>query len=230
MIEEPKALTISRPSRRPTAAQIEAFQKAPTCFVVDAMNGRSAMDATIRPLHPSAPVKRVAGPALTAGNGPGDIRGTFGAMNFVQNGDIIIASADGYQGCATCGDRLAAMMVNQGAMGFVTDGPMRDLAGILETGLPCWCTGLTPNTPFSNGPGTVGLPIQIGGQQVETGDMIIADEDGVVVVPFDQIADVLARLERVIAAEAALDAQIGQSSDLPDHIRRVVEGDDVEFI
>lgn len=65
------------------------------------------MDATIRSLHPSAAVNRMAGPALTTGNGPGDIRATFGTVNFVQDGDIIVAAAGGYRGCAICGDRLA---------------------------------------------------------------------------------------------------------------------------
>lgn len=230
MIEEPKILTIKRPDRRPTQAQIEAFQDAPTSFVVDAMNGKSALDMAIKPLAPDALPGHVAGPALTADNGPGDIMATLAALNFIAEGDVVVSAFGGHQGCAAAGDRVSAMMKNCGAAGFVTDGPMRDWAGIVAVGLPCWCTGLNPNTPFTTGPGTIGLPVQVGGQRVETGDMIVADRDGVVVVPFDQIDAVATRLQQVRALEEALDAQLSGGLDIPDDVKAMISGDDVAYV
>lgn len=230
MIEEPPRLTIKRPDRRPSDAQIEAFRDAPTSFVTDAMDGKSALDIAIKPLAPEALAGHVVGPALTADNGPGDIMATLAALNFVQPGDVVVSAFGGYQGCAAAGDRVSAMMKNCGAAGFVTDGPMRDRAGIVEVGLPCWCTGLSPNTPFGSGPGGVGVPIQIGGHRVETGDMIVADRDGVVVVPFDQIDTVIARLAQVRALEEALDADLSGDVRLPDGVKSLIEGDDVRFV
>ncbi|MEX0284293.1 MAG: RraA family protein [Paracoccaceae bacterium] len=230
MIEEPKTLTIKRPDRRPTPDQIAAFQGAPTSFVTDAMDGKSALDMAIRPLAPDHLPGHVAGPALTAGNSPGDIMATLAALNFIQEGDVVIAAFGGHRGCAAAGDRVSAMMKNCGAAGFVTDGPMRDWDGIVAAGLPCWCTGLNPNSPFTTGPGNVGLPIQIGGHRVETGDMIVADRDGVVVVPFDQIPAVAERLAKVRELEMALDAELSAGLKIPDGVKALIEGDGVEFV
>ena len=100
------------------------------------------------------------------------------------------------------------MMKNAGAAGFVTDGEMRDYEGIVEVGLPAWCTGLSPNSPYSNGPARVGFGAVVGGRRIDSGDLIVADRNGVVVVPFAQIDRVAARLAEIAELEAALDAKV----------------------
>jgi 4-hydroxy-4-methyl-2-oxoglutarate aldolase len=106
----------------------------------------------------------------------------------------------------------------------VTDGFVRDLAGIRSVGLPCFAAGLTPNSPARNGPGTVGLPIVAGGVAVGPGDIVLGDEDGVVVVPFAQIEAAVARLPAVRAAEAALDAKVKSGLQVPDFIQALIDG------
>jgi 4-hydroxy-4-methyl-2-oxoglutarate aldolase len=208
MIEEPPLLRIKANRNRPTAEQIAAFQGVPTSFVCDAMDGAGSLTG-IAPIGEGRDLACVAtGPAITAGNGPADLLACLAALSLVQEGDIVISSVSGHQGSAAAGDRVCGMARNAGAAGFVTDGPMRDYAGIVEAGLPVWCTGLNPASPYGNGPGTVGHPVQLGGQSVATGDMIVADRDGVLVVPFDRIDHVIEKLEAVKAAEAALDAQV----------------------
>ncbi|MBJ3763503.1 RraA family protein [Maribius pontilimi] len=213
MIEEPVKLIVMTDRPRPTAAQIAAFQDTPTGFVVDAMFGRGALDRRIAPVGGHR--HRVAGPALTAENQPADLLATLAALHFLQPGDVLIGGAQGWQGCAAAGDRVCGMARNGGAAGFVTDGPVRDLAGIEEVGLPCWATGLTPASPFTTGPGTVGGALQFGGLQVATGDMIVADSDGVVVVPIARIDAVIARLDQVRALEQALDAEVREGMRVP---------------
>ena len=209
MIEEPVKLTIKKPSRRPTQEQIAAFQGVPTGFVVDAMDGIGALSSTIKPVGDGRDFHCVAaGPALTADNGPGDVLALFAALNFIQKGDVVVGAFSGYQGCAACGDRVVGMMKNSDAAGYVTDGPVRDYQGIVEIGLPMWCTGITPNSPVAQGPGKVGLPIQIGGMEVETGDMIVADRDGVVVVPYELIEQVVSRLDQIKELETTLDKDV----------------------
>ena len=122
------------------------------------------------------------------------------------------------------------MMKNNGAAGFVTDGPMRDYQGIGDVGLAAWCTGLNPNSPVASGPGRVGLPIPVGGMEVETGDMIVADTDGVVVVPFEGIAQVVERLERIVELETALDKEVADGLKLPDAIAELLESDQTRMI
>jgi len=209
MIEEPVKLTIKKPVRRPTQEQIAAFQGVPTGFVVDAMDGTGALNPTIKPVGDGRDFHCVAaGPALTADNGPGDVLALFAVLNFIQKGDVVVGASSGFQGCAACGDRVAGMMRNSDAAGYVTDGPVRDYQGIVEVGLPMWCTGINPNSPVAQGPGKVGFPIQIGGMEVETGDMIVADRDGVVVVPFELIEQVVSRLDKIKALETSLDKEV----------------------
>lgn len=227
MIEEPPILTLQRPARRPSAAQIAAFQGVPTGFVVDAMGGGGVLDAGVSPLDPGR-VEPVAGPAITADNGPGEVLASLGAIHLASPGDVLIAAFDGFQGCAAVGDRVCGMAKNAGVVALVTDGPVRDFEGIQGVGLPVWCTGLTPDTPTGTGPGKVGLPVQIAGQRVATGDMIVADRDGVVVVPFEQIDDVIAHLETVRKLEAELDGRIAEGFKEP--LAELLASDQVKWV
>ncbi len=231
MIEEPPLLTVKRPTRRPSADQIDAFQGVATSFVVDAMYGAGALSPVIQPLGGgSGPDNAVAGPALTVECGPADILALLGALPSIQDGDVVVSSFSGHQGCAAAGDRVSAMMKNCGAAGFVTDGPMRDYTGLIEVGLPSWCTGLNPGSPFGKGPGKVGFPIQIGGQSVETGDMIVADRDGVVVVPFAQVDAVIAMLAKVAELEASLDAELQAGLKIPQEVLDLMASDQVKYV
>lgn len=228
MIEEPPLLTVKRPSRRPTEAQIAAFRGLASSVVSDAMEGAGALAPAIRNLGHGLP-DTVAGPALSVSCGPADILALLGALRFMRPGDVVVASVDGHQGAAVFGDRMAGMMKNTGAAAAVTDGPVRDLTGLLHVGLPVWCTGLTPASPYSNGPGSIGLPVRIGGQVVETGDMIVADRDGVVVVPFDRIDAIAARSREIIELEQSLDARISQGLTIPDDIAALLDSDRVRW-
>jgi regulator of RNase E activity RraA len=230
MLEEPPLLKVKRPAQRPTQAQIDAFQNTPTGFVADAMDGLGAMDFQIQALGAGFGLPyAAAGPALTAYNGPADVLAALAALKFIQPGDILVSSVNGFQGCATVGDRITGMAKNCGAIGFVTDGPMRDFEGVEKVGLPSWCTGLNPNSPFTKGPGTVGFGINIGGRQVETGDMIVADRDGVVVVPFAQIDAVIARLEQVKSLEYALDKEVEEGLKVPQNILDLLDSDQTTY-
>lgn len=230
MIEEPPLITINSDMKRPSKSQIEAFQGIPTGFVADALYGAGALDCSIKPLGDSHDMEyRTAGPALTANCGPADIMATLAALNFIRGGEIVVSAFAGHQGCAAAGDRVTGMMRNCGAAGFVTDGPVRDYQGIMETELPVWCTGLTPASPFTSGPGSVGFPIQMGGQEIETGDMIIADHDGVVVVPFEKIDETIENLERVKTAEYELDARVADGLKIPDQIAELLASDKVKY-
>lgn len=226
MIEAPPTLTIKTSFQRPTAAQIAAFQNVPTGFVVDALSGGGALSSNIQPIGGGRDLHCVAaGPALTADCGAADVLATFAALKFIEDGDIVVSAFAAHQGCAAAGDRLAGMMKNCGAAGFVTDGPVRDYDGIIPVGLPIWCTGLTPATPHMSGPGSVGFPIQIGSQEVETGDMIVADRDGVVVVPFERLDEVIKNLERIAKLETTLDAAVAAGLKLPDWVEDILASD-----
>lgn len=209
MIEEPAKLQIRAKIKRPTAAQVDAFKDIPTGFLCDAMEGRGALCTSIKPICTDGGLPLHAyGPAIVADNGPAELLATMGAVHIAQKGDVVVSAVHGHKGCSAAGDRFCGMMRNKGVSAFVTDGQMRDYPGIVAAGLPAWCAGLSPNSPFSNGPGKVGFGAVVGGRHVETGDMIVADRDGVVVVPFAIIDAVIAQLAAIQELEDTLDAKV----------------------
>lgn len=228
MLEEPPLLRIlGRGSRnRPSPAQIEAFQGAQTGHVCDALGGDGALDLAIKPL--AGVPHTLCGPALTADCGPADILGITAALTEVEPGDIVVQATGGWMGCAAMGDLVAGRAHNAGVAGVVSDGCVRDLPGIQAVGMPVFCVGISPNSPFAKGPGAVGHPVVIGGRQVCSGDMIIGDQDGVVVVPFAQIDAVLAALKTIRAAEAIVEAKVKTGLVTPDALAELVASDVVE--
>lgn len=220
MIDEPPLLTVRRRFDRPSNDKVRAFRGIQTGFVADAMNGRGALDAKIKPIGGPASFFGVAVPCAA---GPADNLAPFAALDVAQTGDVIICATDSFDRTSVCGDLLLGMMKNRGVAAFVTDGYVRDVIGIRAVGLPCFASGLTPNSSARNGPGTVGFPIVAGGVAVGPGDIVLGDEDGVVVVPFAEIDATIERLAAVKIAEADLDAKVKAGLEVPDFIQALID-------
>ena len=220
MIKDPPLLTVRRNFPRPSPQQVAAFAGLPTGYAVDAMNGSGALDSRIKPIGGPA---SFCGVAVPCGDGPSDNLATFGALQFVQPGDVIVSATGGYTGAAVIGDLLLGMMRNCDCAAFVTDGCVRDVVGIRAVGLPCFAAGVTPNSPVRNGPGTIGLPVMVGGSVVGPGDIVLGDEDGVVVVPFERIDETVGRLAAVRAMEADLEAKVQAGLRIPDFFQERID-------
>jgi len=225
MIKDPPLLTIRRSFPRPAAKDVAALAGVPTGYAVDAMGGRGGLDYRIKPLAPATSV--LVGVAITCDCGPADNLALWGALAIAQPGDILVAATDGFTATAVTGDLLLGMAKNRGLLGLVTDGLVRDVAGIAGVGLPVYCAGITPNSPARNGPGTVGHAVVMGGAAIEAGDIVIGDNDGVVVIPSSEVGAVLARLSDVRAAEAILDAKVKAGLGIPDFIQAILDSDRV---
>ena len=220
MLDNPPLLTIHRGHQRPSPALLERFRGAQTSHLVDVMSGRGAMHWTVKPLDPANAA--FVGPALTAFAYPADIVGVYGALGEAEAGDVIVVANDAYCGAAAIGDLVAGMMRNKGVAAFVTEGAARDKAGILQTGLPVFAAAVVPTSPAANGPGTVGAPVICGGLAVRSGDIVVGDADGVVVVPLDQAEAVLDGLEAVRAAEAKAIAAVEAGAVDTERMRRIL--------
>ena len=170
-----------------------------------------------RPLKPGQ--ARIVGPAFTLRFVPAreDLAtpaswaspiSTRAAIEDMPAGSVVVADAMGVQDAGIFGDILCARMVKRGVSALVTDGVMRDLEGVLGTGLPVWCNG------YAAPPSVAGLtfvawqqPIGCGGVAVFPHDVIVVDQDGAVVIPQALLAAVLAegpeqeRMEAWIMAE-----------------------------
>ena len=205
MIGDPPRLRIRRRFARPDRRVLEAFGSRSTSFVVDAMFGTGALSPAIKPLDPGM---RAMGAALTAGAGPRDNLAALAALDHLEAGDVLVISTQAFEGTATLGDNMARIAQLKGAAAIVTDGMVRDAAEILALGLPVFCRGVTPNSAFPSGPGTVGLPLVVGDVRIDAGDLVLGDADGVVVVPRTEIERVAMRLEEVAVQEAALQGRL----------------------
>jgi 4-hydroxy-4-methyl-2-oxoglutarate aldolase len=226
MIEEPKLLTISRKIRRPDPADVERFRGATTSFVCDAMGGAGALDWRIKPVAMNA----LLGVALTCECGPANTMALKYAVAISQPGDVLVVAVGGFDRTAVTGDLLLGIAKNRGVVGFVTDGLVRDLADVEALQIPVFAMGITPNSPRGVGPGSVGLPILCGGRRIQSGDVVIADRDGVVTAPRDDIAQVLKNLERVKAAEAAALAKVRGGTKSVEDLAPLPPDDRIDWI
>jgi len=228
MIKDPPMLKIRRGFKRPSTKLLAGFSGVPTGHLVDAMEGRGCIDYRIKPLAPIDAV--MVGVAVTCRAGPDDNLALFGALHAARKGDILIAATDAFTRAAVTGDLLLGMAKNRGIAGFVTDGLIRDLVGVLAVGLPVYCAGITANSPARNGPGTVGLPVVIGDVVIHSGDIVVGDRDGVVIVPQDRAQETLEKLKDVKAAEASLEAKVKAGLQIPDFVEAIIRSDRVEEI
>ena len=228
MIDDPRALQIRRTIARPDPATLARFAGAQTEHLADAMDGRGALDHTIKAADPTR--TRFTGCAVTCLCGPGDNLALVTCLAFLRPGDVIVAATDAFSGLAVVGRRVSGMAKNRGAAGIVTDGLARDLPGIRASGVPVFCRGVTPNSANASGPGTVGEPVVIGGVAVSSGDIVVGDEDGVVVVPASRVAEVLVRLEAVRAREADLAAKLAAGLGVPRRVTELLDSPQVRYL
>ena len=175
-------------------------------------------------------MKSVVGPAITCQCAPSDHLGAMGALAEAKPGDVIVAATEGYTGTAVMGDLMLGMARNRGLAGLVTDGPVRDLGGVFAVGLPVFCAGINPDSPAALGPGSVGLPVTIGGATVHPGDIVVADMDGVVIVPQGKLDMIIDKLAEVRAAEAEMEAKVEAGLEVPDSWRELFASDKVRYL
>ena len=228
MIKDPPILTVRRNFPRPSDAVLRALRNTPTGFIVDCMNGRGSLDYRIKPLDDDN--CRIVAPIVTSHPGPGDNLAVFAALEIGQPGDAIFIATDTFDKTAVAGDIMIAMGRNKGITGFVTDGLMRDIDGILPVGVPSFCMGITPNSVTRNGPGTAGMPVVMGGICVDAGEICVADRDGVVVIPHDMFDHVVETLPKVRQAEEELTRKVRLGLDNLPNIQEMLAADTTELV
>jgi len=211
MIEEAPPLLFAPSIDRAPADLARRFAGVPTSFIVDALGGSGALGWRIRPIVGQS----LCGPALTCECGPGDNLALIAAVGESEPGDVIVAATGAFTGSAVTGDVLLGIARNRGVAGFVTDGLVRDFSDLAALGLPVFAMGRSPNSPGRRGPGTVGFPVICGGRVVAAGDIVVADADGVVVVPRARIDETLVCLNQVMAAETAMSARVREGLKEP---------------
>jgi regulator of RNase E activity RraA len=206
-----------------------------TCALSDCMGRFGAMTGDLRPLTDGT---RFAGTAVTARTLASDLAAVFKAIDVAEPGDVVVVDAHGSRNTAFWGENMTISAQNRGVAGAVIDGACRDVAEIRRLRFPLFCAAVVPNVAAIAGYGEVNVRVQCGGQAVAAGDVIVADENGVVVVPRDAAAGLLERARHLLRTEHVLQdrlragATIGELVDVDavlastfDYQTRALKGD-----
>ncbi len=228
MLEDPPLLTVKKSWNRPEAAKLKKLEGVQTGQAVDAMEGRGGLDAAIKPLDITCCT--ILGTALTCETGPNDNLAILGALSIAKPGDVLISATEGFPHSAVFGDNTALMAKAKGLAGVVIDGMMRDLAGLLPVGIPLFCRGITPNSCVRSGPGRVGLPVVAGGVTVHSGDVVIGDRDGIVIIPQTELDRLLPRIEAILKAEVETQKKIRSGFTNLGGIEELMKSSKVRFV
>ena len=196
--------------KRPSKEVIEQFYTVSTCMVSDALDklGLPAGIHGIRPMYPGC--KKVCGPAVTMKimpYGPKNPEGHMGAdpLFVAEPGDVLVFDNSGRLDQNCWGDITTCSAMQKGIAGTIIDGASRDIGEIEDFGYPLYARGATPLTARGrNVQSDYNCQIQLGGVQVNPGDIVMADVNGVVVVPQDRVEDVLQAALEICARETAI--------------------------
>lgn len=179
---------------------LAAYAEVPTAAIGDARDRLGVVDPRVRTMWPDA---RLAGRALTVLCRPGDNKGIHQALTVAGPGDVLVVDGGGDPSRALIGELIAHRALNRGVRGMIIDGAVRDVGALREAGFPVWAVGASPAGPYKAGPYRIGTDVSVGGVVVHRGDIVVADSDGVIVVPLADAERTLADARAVLADEAA---------------------------
>jgi len=181
------------------------FNEISPTTLADVLGRDQVMDMGIRPLW--RPVPRVAGPAFTVRCPAGDNLMLHAAIHRAPPGSIIVVQA-GDANYAMAGGNVCAVAQRRGIAAFVVDGVIRDLGEVREMAFPVFARGVVPFPGSKAAVEPLNAPVRCGGVNVGAGDIVVADEEGIVVTPGSRQNQVLLDAQKKLAPEAgeSLDA------------------------
>jgi regulator of RNase E activity RraA len=182
------------------ASTATAFRDIPTTTLADLLGREHVMDIGIRPLW--QPVPRVAGPAFTVRCPPGDNLMLHAAIHRAGPGSVVVVES-GDLDHALAGGNVCAVAQRRGIAAFVADGLIRDLAEVRQLGFPVFARGVIPIPGGKSEVRPHNEPVRCGGVLVGPGDIVVADEEGVVTVPAARAEEITAAARAKLAKEAA---------------------------
>lgn len=177
------------------------FKTIPASNTADVMGRSCAMNPRIR-LVSQPKDQMMVGPAFTVKGRAGDNLTLHAALNLCSEGDVLVVSNEEDDTRALMGEvMMAYLKYTKKIAGIILDGPIRDIDEIGRWDFPVYCTGTTPGGPYKEGPGEINVPISCGGISVNPGDIILADPDGIIVIPRQDAATILEDAKKFQAAD-----------------------------
>jgi 4-hydroxy-4-methyl-2-oxoglutarate aldolase len=178
---------VHRSITRPARSDVEALAPFGVSTVHEAMGRTGLMRPCIRPVYPGA---RLIGPAVTVLLQPGDNWMMHVAVEQLRPGDVIVAACTSESDDGFFGELLATSVRARGGVGLVIDGGCRDVSELQEMDFPVFSRAISAKGTVKATLGSVNVPIAFAGAQIRPGDVVVADADGVVVVPAGRVAEV----------------------------------------
>lgn len=213
----------------PSRELLDGFAGIPAANIADTMGRSCAMNPRIRLM--SGARGTMVGPALTVKARAGDNLFIHQALDMSQPGDIIVVSNDEDQTRSLMGEIMFTYAQYQRKLGgLVLDGPVRDSDALKEMSLPVYATGSTPGGPYKEGPGEINVPIACGGISVNPGDIIVADPDGIIVIPLKDAADVLQAAKKYHEQDAAKVEAARNGTSNRAWVTKLIQAKDVEIL
>jgi 3-hexulose-6-phosphate synthase/6-phospho-3-hexuloisomerase len=209
-IQTGKAIPTGLYKKYTGADVLEAFRKVSTPNLADAMQKRGVMTGLAPRIRHGT---KLVGRALTVKTADGDWAKPVEAIDRARPGDVIVVDVGGGP-TAVWGELASHSCLGKGVAGVVIDGAVRDLDTILEINFPCFSRHVAPHAGEPKGLGEIGSEIECGGQRVHTGDWIVGDESGLVVVPQEQAVEMANRALDVLERENRIREEIKRGGTL----------------
>jgi len=195
---------VVRDHTRPDPATLDRFREIPTTVLSDALGRLNVMHSSIV----ARTIPRLCGSAITVNLPAGDNLMLHQALTMTRPGDVLVINAQGDTSHAIMGGLMTRLAIGRGVAGIVVDGAVRDSSEMAELGLPAFTRGLSANAPTRIRAGQVNAPVACGGVVVNPGDIVVADDDGIVVVPLSIAAAVLERAQVLLDKETSRATEI----------------------
>ncbi|MFG2833944.1 RraA family protein [Streptomyces zaomyceticus] len=216
--------TVRNELNRPPLETVEGFREvlaeySPSCLVTDARRRVGAIGGLLPVKHHH----KIAGPALTVNLSIDDLVDCMPVLAQAQPGDVIVVACHGTTRTAMWGGLMSTLSRQIGVAAGIVDGAIRDVDEIRDLDFPVWYRSTVPRpSPTAvhdrTEPVQVNVPVIVDGQVINPGDIVVADENGIAVVPRDEAETVLAHTRMNISRERVIREKISSGLSVPELI------------